>query len=337
MPPVALVVVAIASVQVGAALSKSLFDEIGPGGTVLVRVAAAALVLCLVWRPSIAGRSRRELGLILPFACVLAGMNLAFYAALERLPLGIVVTFEFVGPLGVAVLGSRKPLDLAWVGLAAAGILLLSDFGTADLDGVGVALALTAGAFWGAYILLTARVGQAFPGGSGLSLAMLLAVIPLAPIGIADGGSELLVPSVLLRGSRGGHSLLRDPASARAGGAAPPADRRLRRADEPGAGGCRSRRLRRARRRPGHPRGGRDHAGGGRKRRRGSRRHAWRRAMPDVECYAPVGVAVGSVPVLPGSGPAGWTRTMSSVVRGAPHPEQNAKRAGTASTTSEHA
>lgn len=201
MPPVALVVFAIASVQVGAALSKSLFDEIGPGGTVLVRVAAAALVLALVWRPSIAGRSRRELGLILPFACVLAGMNLAFYAALERLPLGIVVTLEFVGPLGVAVLGSRKPVDLAWVGLAAAGILLLSDFGTADLDGVGVALALTAGAFWGAYILLTARVGQAFPGGSGLSLAMLLAVIPLAPIGIADGGSELLVPSVLLVGA----------------------------------------------------------------------------------------------------------------------------------------
>ncbi|MET0510622.1 MAG: EamA family transporter [Thermoleophilaceae bacterium] len=201
MPPVALVVFAIASVQVGAALSKSLFDEIGPGGTVLVRVAAAALVLSLVWRPSIAGRSRRELGLILPFACVLAGMNLAFYAALERLPLGIVVTFEFVGPLGVAVLGSRKPLDLAWVGLAAVGILLLSDFGTADLDRVGVALALTAGAFWGAYILLTARVGQAFPGGSGLSLAMLLAVIPLAPIGIADGGSELLVPSVLLVGA----------------------------------------------------------------------------------------------------------------------------------------
>ena len=109
MPPVVLVVIAIASVQVGAALSKSLFDEIGPGGTVFVRVAAAALVLALVWRPRIAGRSRRELGLILPFAAVLAGMNLAFYAALERLPLGIAVTFEFVGPLGVAVLGSRKP------------------------------------------------------------------------------------------------------------------------------------------------------------------------------------------------------------------------------------
>ena len=201
MPPVVLVVVAIASVQVGAALSKSLFDEIGPGGTVFVRVAAAALVLALVWRPRIAGRSRRELGLILPFAAVLAGMNLAFYAALERLPLGIAVTFEFVGPLGVAVLGSRKPRDLAWVALAAAGILLLSDFGAAGLDGLGVALALTAGVFWGAYILLTARVGQAFPGGSGLSLAMLLAVIPLAPVGIAEGGSELLVPSVLLVGA----------------------------------------------------------------------------------------------------------------------------------------
>ena len=196
-----LVLFAIASVQLGGAFAKSLFDEIGPGGTVFVRVAAAALALALVWRPRIAGLSRRELGLVLLFAASLAGMNASFYASLDRLPLGIAVTFEFVGPLGVAVLGSRKPLDLAWVALAAAGILLLSDFGGADLDGLGVALAVTAGAFWAAYILLSARVGQAFPGGGGLSLAMLLAVIPLAPIGIAEGGSNLLIPSVLLVGA----------------------------------------------------------------------------------------------------------------------------------------
>ncbi len=164
MPPVVLVVLAIASVQVGAALSKSLFDEIGPGGTVFVRVAAAALVLALVWRPRIAGRSRRELGLILPFAAVLAGMNLTFFAALERLPLGIAVTFEFVGPLGVAVLGSRKPLDLAWVALAAAGILLLSDFGAAGLDGLGVALALTAGRLLGRLHPADRARGPGLPG-----------------------------------------------------------------------------------------------------------------------------------------------------------------------------
>jgi inner membrane transporter RhtA len=164
-------------------------------------MAAAALVLAMVWRPRIVSPSRRDVGLVLLFAASLAAMNACFYASLDRLPLGIAVTFEFVGPLGVAVFGSRKPLDLAWVGLAAAGILLLSDFGNADLDGLGVLLALTAGAFWAAYILLSARVGQAFPGGGGLSLAMLLAAVPLAPIGIAEGGSDLLVPSVLLVGA----------------------------------------------------------------------------------------------------------------------------------------
>ena len=98
------------------------------------------------------------------FGISLAGMNLAFYSALDRIPLGIAVTFEFVGPLGVAVFGSRRPLDLVWVVVAAAGILLLSDFGGADLDGVGVALALLAGGFWAAYILLSVRVGQGLPG-----------------------------------------------------------------------------------------------------------------------------------------------------------------------------
>jgi inner membrane transporter RhtA len=127
-------------------------------------------------------------------------MNGTFYAALDRIPLGVAVTFEFVGPLSVAVFGSRTRLDLVWVVLAAAGIVLLSDFGGADLDGLGVALALIAGGFWAAYILLAARVGQAFPGGGGLALAMLVAVVPLAPIGIAEGGADLLVVWVLAAG-----------------------------------------------------------------------------------------------------------------------------------------
>jgi inner membrane transporter RhtA len=200
VPSPVLVVGAVASVQFGAAFAKSIFDEIGPGGAVFLRMLFAALVLCAIWRPRISGHARRDMVLILLFGASLAGMNGTFYAALDRIPLGIAVTFEFVGPLGVALFGSRRRLDLVWVALAAAGILLLSDFGGTDLDGLGVALALIAGGFWAAYILLSARVGQAFPGGGGLALAMLVAVVPLAPLGIASGGADLLVVWVLAVG-----------------------------------------------------------------------------------------------------------------------------------------
>jgi inner membrane transporter RhtA len=201
VPPTLLVLAAVSSVQFGAALAKTLFDEIGSGATVFLRMAAAALVLALIWRPPLRGHSARDVRLVLVFGFVLGAMNLAFYASIDRIPLGIAVTFEFVGPLGVAVFGSRRPLDLLWVGLAAAGILLLSDFGSGGLDSAGVALALLAGAFWAAYILISVRVGEAFPGGSGLALAMVVATLPLAPIGIAEAGSELWVPSILLVGA----------------------------------------------------------------------------------------------------------------------------------------
>jgi inner membrane transporter RhtA len=201
MPAMVLVLGAISSVQFGAALAKTLFDEIGAGGTVFVRVLFAALVLALIWRPRVAGLGRREGLLAVLFGLTLAGMNLAFYSALDRIPLGITVTLEFVGPLGVAVAGSRGALDLLWVGLAAAGILLLSDFGTTDLDGLGVALALFAGCLWAAYILLSARVGQVFPGGSGLALAMVVAAVLLCPVGVADAGADLFVPWILAAGA----------------------------------------------------------------------------------------------------------------------------------------
>jgi inner membrane transporter RhtA len=157
-------------------------------------------VLALIWRPGLAGLGRREILLAVLFGLTLAGMNLAFYSALDRIPLGITVTLEFVGPLGVAVAGSRGALDLLWVGLAAAGILLLSDFGSGDLDRVGVALALLAGCLWAAYILLSARIGRVFPGGSGLALAMIVAAALLLPVGVADAGADLLVPWILAAG-----------------------------------------------------------------------------------------------------------------------------------------
>jgi inner membrane transporter RhtA len=199
--PVLLVLLGIASVQFGAALAKGLFDEIGVGGTVFLRVLFAAVVLLAISRPSPRGRSRHDLVLVAVFGLVLAFMNLSFYASLDRIPLGAAVTFEFVGPLGVAVAGSRRALDLVWVVLAAAGILLLSDLGAGGLDGLGIALALLAGAFWAGYILLSARIGQRYEGADGLALAMVVGTAVLVPLGVADAGGELLVPWILAAGA----------------------------------------------------------------------------------------------------------------------------------------
>jgi inner membrane transporter RhtA len=201
VPPVALVLIAACSVQFGAGLAKTLFDDAGAGGTVFLRVLFAAVVLAAIWRPLWRGRSSADLWLVAAFGATLAGMNLSFYASLERIPLGISVTFEFVGPLGVAVATSRRPLDMLWVALAAIGLLLLTDFGDfGNLDPGGVALALLAGAFWAAYILLSARTGKAFPGGAGLALAMIVASALLLPVGVADAGESLLEPLVLALG-----------------------------------------------------------------------------------------------------------------------------------------
>ncbi len=197
---VGLVLTGIASVQFGSALATTLFDEVGPAGTVLLRTIFAALILSLVWRPALATLNRATVRDIALFGLTLAGMNLCFYEALERLPLGIAVTLEFVGPLTVAIVGSRSRRDALWVVLAAGGILLLGpDIGN-GLDPAGVALALIAGAFWGLYILLSARVGRGPAGLGGLSLAMIVASILLVPVGVADGGGDLLDPAILAIG-----------------------------------------------------------------------------------------------------------------------------------------
>ena len=149
-------------------------------------------------RPALAGHSRRELGTAAVFGATLAGMNLCFYEAIDRIPLGIAVTIEFLGPLGVAVALSRRRLDLAWVALAAIGVALFADRGEGEgLDPVGVGFILGAAAFWAAYILMSARTGRVFPGGTGLTLAMAVGAVLLIPIGVADGGSALLEPELL--------------------------------------------------------------------------------------------------------------------------------------------
>ncbi len=180
-----------------------MFEELGPGGTVLLRVGFAALVLLLLWRPPLMGYARGDYLVAVSFGLVLAAMNFSLYGALDRIPLGVAVTLEFVGPLGVAVAGSRRMLDLLWVALAAAGIVLLAPLdvlGETDLDPAGVALALLAGCFWAAYILLSARTGSVFPGGTGLVIALCVGTVALVPVGIAGAGAALLHLELLLAG-----------------------------------------------------------------------------------------------------------------------------------------
>jgi len=200
-PSPALVVGGIASVQFGSAIAATLFHRIGPGGAVLLRLLSASIVLGAVWRPRLGRTPRRDLALAALFGLILAGMNLTFYHAIQRIPLGVAVTIEFVGPLAVAVAGSRRAIDLVWVALAAAGILALMHGDVHGLSLLGVLLALTAGGLWAAYILVNARLGRAFADGTGLALAMAVAAVLALPVGAAEGGVALLRPHALLLGA----------------------------------------------------------------------------------------------------------------------------------------
>jgi inner membrane transporter RhtA len=191
----------VASVQFGAALAVTLFDEVGPGGTVLLRLGIAAVVLLALWRPDPRTLSRADLGTVALFGVALAGMNGFYYLALDRIDQGVAVTFEMAGPLGVAVAGSRRPVDLLWVGLAAAGVLLLTGGAGGERDALGVGFAVIAGGFWAAYILLSARIGRRLAGGRGLALAMVVGAVLVAPPGVADGGSDLLHLGLLATGA----------------------------------------------------------------------------------------------------------------------------------------
>jgi inner membrane transporter RhtA len=191
IPSPGLVIGAITSVQFGSAIATTLFARIGPGGAVLMRMLFGAIVVGALWRPQVRGRSRRDLALAALFGLVLAGMNFSFYSAIHRIPLGIGVTLEFVGPLAVAIFGSRRWIDLLWVALAAGGIIALAHGQTHGLDALGAGLALLAGCLWGIYILVNARVGRAFERGSGLALALCVALIAMIPAGLIEGGPHL--------------------------------------------------------------------------------------------------------------------------------------------------
>ncbi|WCB96368.1 Threonine/homoserine exporter RhtA [Baekduia alba] len=201
IPPIALVLSGVTSIQFGAAVAATLFDDLGPAGTSVLRLTWAAVILMALVRPRVRGRSARDLRLVALFGLTLGGMNVFFYEALDRIPLGVAVTIEFAGPLGVAVAMSRRRLDLVWAALAAVGIVLLSNPFGAGLDTVGLVLTLAAAACWAAYILIAQRATTAYEGSEGLALAMVVAaLVPLVP-GVAEAGTTLLEPQWLALGA----------------------------------------------------------------------------------------------------------------------------------------
>jgi inner membrane transporter RhtA len=195
--PVALVVAGALSVQFGAAVAVLLMPRAGALGVVTLRLVLAALVLLVVCRPKLRGHSRADWSTVVAFGAVMAAMNVLFYQAVDRIPLGAAVTFEVLGPLALSVIVSRRLVNLVWAGLALAGVVLLSGGGFDRLDPVGALFALSAGAMWAAYIVFSARTGRRFPQADGLALAMGVGAVLSLPLGIAESGSKLILPSTL--------------------------------------------------------------------------------------------------------------------------------------------
>jgi inner membrane transporter RhtA len=200
-PAPALVATGAFSVQFGAAVAIRLFHRVGAEGAVTLRLGIAAVLLAAVARPRIRSIKRADLGVAVAFGLVLAGMNLSFYEAIARIPLGVAVTIEFSGPLALALIGSRHWTDLLWAALAGGGVALFSSGGGRRLDPVGIALAFVAGAGWIGYILLSKQTGRRFDARTGLAVAMVTGTLVLLPAGLAVGGAALFHPRVLLLGA----------------------------------------------------------------------------------------------------------------------------------------
>ncbi|WP_192707358.1 DMT family transporter [Methylobacterium sp. OAE515] len=197
---VAALVTGMVSLQCGATFAKSLFPAVGAAGTSALRVGFSALILIAVWRPWRRSLPAREAGWIALYGAALGLMNLLFYLALARLPLGPAVAIEFAGPLAVALIASRRRSDFLWIGLAILGLMLLLPIATTDgLDPVGVALDLGAALAWALYILFGQRAGRV-DGGQAVSLGMFTAALVVAPFGVAEAGASLLAPGILLSG-----------------------------------------------------------------------------------------------------------------------------------------
>ena len=213
MPPSVLVLTGVVSVQVGAGVAARLFALIPPAAVTGLRLWTAAAVMIVAGarplRDNLAGLARRrawrDAAVVAGFGLTLAVMNFSIYQAFARIPLGIAVTIEFLGPLAVAVASSRRLIDLLWVALAGVGVALLTGTGAPASGGhrvglVGLGFALLAAAAWAVYIVLSRATGRRFPGTSGLTIAMLVAAVVIIPAGVTAGGTALLRPGILAAG-----------------------------------------------------------------------------------------------------------------------------------------
>jgi inner membrane transporter RhtA len=201
-PGIALAVASMTTIQLGAALSEPMLDEIGAAGTVALRLGLAALILWPFARPRLRGRTREDLGAAVALGACSGLLTLAFFEAIDRIPLGVAVTIEFLGPLGVALAGSRRLRDVGWVVAAGAGVALLTlgDGAGEPLELAGVCFALVSGACWAGYILLTKRVGARWPGLEGLSVSLAVAALITLPVGVAGAGADLVSLELLIAG-----------------------------------------------------------------------------------------------------------------------------------------
>lgn len=201
--PAVLVLLAVVSVQFGGALAATLLPLVGVPGSVLMRLLFASAILLAWVRPRIRGRSRADWTTVGLFAVALTTMNLSFYASLERLPIGVAVTIEFLGPLALAAATSRQGRDVFAVAAALVGVLLISQALTtpwAEMDLLGIGLAATAGACWAAYIVLSRRTGARFEGLDGIALCLAIGGLLLLPWGVLSAGTSLLDGEALTRG-----------------------------------------------------------------------------------------------------------------------------------------
>ena len=191
--------------ELGASIAVTLFPQVGPIGMVTLRLVFAALILLAVARPALGGHPRSAWGSAVGFGLVLAAMNVCFYLALDRIPLGPAVTLEILGPLALSVIAGRRWTSALWAGVALVGVLLLGGVllhsgPTAALDPIGVVLALAAGALWIGYILLSARTGTEFPGLNGLAIAAAIGALVTIPLAVTTAGTALFDPVILLLG-----------------------------------------------------------------------------------------------------------------------------------------
>ena len=196
--PVGSLLLGMISFQCGAALAKQLFPLIGAQGATAMRLGLGALILWLLRKPWRRLSGRTGWSSLAGYGLTLGLMNLCFYMALRTIPLGIAVALDFLGPLAIALFGSRRALDLLWVALVVAGLALLLPYGsnTQALDPIGVLYALAAAVGWGAYILLGRRAGAAF-GSDAVALGSAIGALVTVPFGIAHAGAAMFSLAVL--------------------------------------------------------------------------------------------------------------------------------------------